>query len=53
MPRKASKTFRSILSLLLMNDLGQIKNMDAQSCIHVVHKRLTFITYKPRTLFEM
>lgn len=51
-PRKASKTFRSILSLLLTNDLGQIKNY-GRTELYMYSTEVLRSLPKPRSLFEM
>ena len=52
-PIKASKTFRSILSVLLMNDLGQIKKLRTHRAVHMSSTKDLSSLPKPRSLFEM
>ena len=52
-PRKASKTFHSILSLLLMNDLGQIKKLWTYRGLYMYSTKDLRSLPKPRSLFEM
>ena len=52
-PRKASKTFRSILSLLLMNDLGQIKKLSTRRGLYMYSTKHLRSLPKPRSLLEM
>ena len=52
-PRKAFKTFRSILSLLLMNDLGQIKKLWTHRALNMYSTKDLCSLPKPRSLFEM
>ena len=52
-PRKASKTFCSILSLLLINDLGQIKKLSTHRGLYMCSTKDLHSLPKPRSLFEM
>ena len=52
-PRKASKTFRSILSLLLMTDLGQIKKLSTRRGLYMYSTKDLRSLPKPRSLLEM
>ena len=52
-PRTASKTFLSILLLLLMNVLGQIKKLWTYRALYVYSTKDLHSLPKPRSLFEM
>ena len=52
-PRKASKTFRSILPLLLTNDLEQIKKLWTHRAPYMYSTEDLCSLPKPRSLFEM
>ena len=52
-PRKASKTFHSILSLLLMNGLRQIKKLWTHRALYMYSTKDLRSLPKPRSLFEM